>query len=104
MRLDARELGRKSPNGKNGGAPHAYGIGTLSSEIKEKLKNLWCFLNPYFQKLLNIRSRIETCPIYPCDTYIFPSNFETISLSQNSLNRFDSIDPRGSTIKSRINV
>ena len=38
MRLDARELGMKSPNGINGGAPHANGFGTISTEIKGNLK------------------------------------------------------------------
>ena len=33
MRLDARVLGIRSPNGINGGAPHANGFGTISTEI-----------------------------------------------------------------------
>ena len=33
--MDARELGIRSPNGINGGASHANGFGTISTEIKE---------------------------------------------------------------------
>ena len=32
------ELGIRSPNGINGGAPQANGFGTISTEIKENLK------------------------------------------------------------------
>ena len=39
MRLDARELGIRSPNGIYGGAPHAKGFGIISNEIKENFKN-----------------------------------------------------------------
>jgi hypothetical protein len=51
MRLDARELGIRSPNRINGGAPHAKGFDIISTEIKENLKKSWGFKNPYFQKL-----------------------------------------------------
>jgi hypothetical protein len=51
MRLDAREFGIRSPNWINGGAPHANGFGTISTENKENLKNYGAIMNPYFQKL-----------------------------------------------------
>ena len=38
MRLDVREFGIRSPDWINGGAPHANGFGTISTENKENLK------------------------------------------------------------------
>jgi len=38
MRLDVREFGIRSPNWINGGAPHANGFGTISTEYQKHLK------------------------------------------------------------------
>ena len=38
MRLDDREFVIRSPNWINGGAPHANGFGTISTENKENSK------------------------------------------------------------------
>ena len=78
MRLDARKFGMRSPNWINGGAPHANGFGTISTENKENLKTM------VHHESLFPEIRIETCPIYySCDTYIFlPISKQ---LAQNSL-------------------
>ena len=57
MRLDARELGIRSPNRINGGAPHANGFGTISTEIKENLKIYAVLHKSLFSeiRLLNIQ-------------------------------------------------
>ena len=78
MRLDVREFGIRYLNWINGGAPHANGFGAISTDRIKKIQKFMVHHESLFSEI-----RIETCPIYSCDTYKFlPISKQ---LAQNSL-------------------
>ena len=84
MRLDDRELGIRSPHGKNGGTPQANGFGTISTEIKENLK-IYGAYKSLFSKITEYSIKNRNLSYLSLWYRYISSNFETISLAQNSL-------------------